>query len=69
MHVGATDVVCEIETPRGDFLGIATEEALVTDQIRRYLFRDLPDDYFCGQRTFLVGCAASAIIGIKPRRV
>ena len=67
VHVGATDVVCEKETPRRHVLGIATEEALVTDQVCGYLFRDLLDDNFCTQGTVSVSCACA--ISVKPRRV
>ena len=67
VHVGATDVVCEIETPRRYVLGIATEEALVIDQVCGYLFGDLLDDDFCTQRTVPVSRACA--VGIEPRCV
>ena len=55
VHVDATDVVCKKKTPRRYVLGISAEEALVTDQICGYLFRDLLNDHFCTQRTVPVG--------------
>ena len=46
VHVGAADVVREEESPGRHVFGVATEEALVIDQVRRDLLRDLLDDEF-----------------------
>lgn len=67
VHVGATDVVCKKETPRRHVLGIATEEALLIDQVCSYLLGDLLNDNFGTQRTVPVGYACA--IRVKPRRV
>lgn len=67
VHVGAADVVREEETPGRHVFGIATEEALVTDQVCRYLLRDLLDDEFSTQGTVSVGCVCT--IRVQPGRV
>ena len=65
--MGAADVVREEETPGRHVFGIATEEAPVSDQVRRDLLRDLPDDEFSAQATVPVGCVCA--VGVQPGRV
>lgn len=67
VHVGAADVVREEETPGRHVFGIATEEALVTDQVCRYLLRDLLDDEFSTQGTVSVGWVCA--VRVQPGRV
>lgn len=67
VHVGAADVVCEKEAPGRHVLGVATEEALVMDQVCCDLLRDLLDDEFGTQGTVTVGFAYA--VRVQPGRV